>query len=136
MTPNSLVIAMAHDDRISPSLIIGLRLPFARKEEEHDEDHLGYGDDGDRHYSDERPEGDALARLFEDLSSDDDAVAEDARVCALSIARCLQDGVRASGHGDKAALKRQFQAACKLIDRYMSDEGEQGGNHEDYGYGR
>jgi hypothetical protein len=127
---------MTHDDHnnppISHALIIGLHLPFARVEEP-DEDHLNR-EDG--HYSDERPEGDALARLFEDLSSDDDAVAEDARVCALSIARCLQDGVRASGHGDKAAIKRQFRAACKLIDRYMSDEGEQGGNYKDDGYGR
>jgi hypothetical protein len=122
---------MAHDDRISPALIIGLRLPFAR--DEPDEDHLNR-EDG--HYSDERPEGDALARLFEDLSSDDDAVAEDARVCALSIARCLQDGVRASGHGDKTAIKRQFRAVCQLIDRYMSDDGEQGGNYEDGDYGR
>jgi hypothetical protein len=131
-------MAMAYDDHnnppISHSLIIGLRLPFARNEE-HDEDHLGYGDGGDHQHDDERPEGDALAALFHDMSSDDDAVAEDARVCALSIARCLQDGVRASGHGDKAAIKRQFRAACQLVDRYMSDEGEQGGNYKDDGYG-
>jgi hypothetical protein len=132
-------MAMAYDDHnnppISPSLIIGLRLPFARKEEEHDEDHLGYGDGDDSHYSDNRPE-DTLTSLFHDMSSDDDAVAEDARVCALSIARCLQDMVRS--RGDKAAIKRQFRACCELVDRYMSesDKGEQGGNYEDGDYGR
>jgi hypothetical protein len=125
---------MAHDDphnSISPSLIIGLRLPFARVEEP-DEDHLNR-EDG--HYSDDRPE-DTLTRIFRDLGSDDDAVAEDARVCAMSLARCLQDMVRAQSRGDRVALKRQFQACCEFADSYMSDgEGEQGGNYKDDGHG-